>query len=74
MERRFRKALHRRQYSVCMHANSLCHIDGHHKVIRWQIVVHGGIDGYSHYVVYLSAASDNKSETVVLTVMASHQE
>lgn len=27
--------------------NSLWHIDGHHKLIRWGFVTHGGIDGYS---------------------------
>ena len=69
MERRFRNALHRRQYSVCM-PNSLWHMDGHHKLIRWRIVVHGGIDSYSRLVVYLTAASDNKSETVLTSFSA----
>ena len=46
MERRFRRALHQRQYSVCM-PNSLWHIDGYHKLIRWRIVIHGGIDGFT---------------------------
>ena len=41
---RFRQALHRRRYCVSM-PNSLWHIDGYHKLIRWRIVIHGGIDG-----------------------------
>ena len=64
MERRFRRALHRRRYSVCM-PNSLWHIDGHHKLIRWRIVVHGGIDGYSRLPVFLKASTNNKAETVL---------
>ena len=64
MERRFRRALHRRRYSVCM-PNSLRHIDGHHKLIRWRIVVHGGIDGYSRLPVYLRASTNNRAETVL---------
>ena len=31
--------------SACM-PNSLWHIDGYHKLIRWRIVIHGVIDGY----------------------------
>lgn len=26
------------------HANYVWHIDGHHKLIRWHLVTHGGID------------------------------
>ncbi|XP_035855770.1 uncharacterized protein LOC116050774 [Sander lucioperca] len=35
------RVLRRRQYSV-PGLNSLWHIDGHHKLIRWRFVVHGG--------------------------------
>ena len=69
MERRFRQALHRRKYSVCM-PNSLWHIDGHHKLVRWRIVVHGGIDGYSRLVVFLKASSNNKAETMLASFLA----
>ena len=36
------------------------HVDGYHKLIRWRIVVHGEIDGYSRVVGYLKAAVNNK--------------
>ena len=65
MERRFRQALHRRQYSVCM-PNSLWHIDGHHKLIRWRVVVHGGIDGYSRLVDFLSAQACSSAGRLLL--------
>ena len=49
---RWHKVLSRRSYSV-PGPNSLWHIDGHHSLIRWKFVIHGGIDGYSHSIVYL---------------------
>ncbi|KAL7379669.1 hypothetical protein ABVT39_003843 [Epinephelus coioides] len=42
----------RRRYSVPA-PNSLWHIHGNHKLIRWRFVVHGGIDGFSRLIVYL---------------------
>ena len=60
---RWHQVISRRTYSV-PGANSLWHIDGNHSLIRWRFVIHGGIDGYSRMVVYLSCATNNKSETV----------
>ncbi|CAL8238126.1 unnamed protein product, partial [Merluccius merluccius] len=54
----------RRTYQV-QGPNSLWHIDGNHKLIRWRIVIHGGIDGYSRLVVFLRASSNNRSSTVL---------
>ncbi|XP_062327720.1 uncharacterized protein LOC134028268 [Osmerus eperlanus] len=54
--------LHRRSYRVAG-PNSLWHLDGNHKLIRWRIVIHGGIDGYSRLVVFLRASSNNRSST-----------
>ena len=61
---RWRGAICRRNYSVCC-ANALWHIDGNHKMIRWRIVVHTAIDGYSRLVPYLYCANNNKSVTVL---------
>jgi len=61
---RWRKAVQRRKYNV--HSPlSLWHIDGCHKLIRWRIVVHGGIDGYSRIPVYLHASDNNQASTVL---------
>lgn len=38
--------------------------DSHHKLIRWRIVTHGAIDGYSRLVAYLDCSSNNRSTTV----------
>ena len=53
----------RRAYSV-PRPNSLWHIDGHHSLINWSFVIHGGIDGYSRLIVYLKCSTNNRSETV----------
>lgn len=55
VQARQRCALNRRVYSVPA-PNCLWHIDGLHCLIRWRIVVHGGIDGYSRRVIYLHAS------------------
>lgn len=54
----------RRQYTVAS-SNALWHIDGLHCLVRWRIIIHGGIDSYSrHNIVYLNA-SDNRAQTVL---------
>jgi len=40
VERRRTRVLHRRSYQV-ESPNALWHVDSHHKLIRWKIVVHG---------------------------------
>ena len=39
--------------------------DGHHKLIRWRLVTHGGIDGYTRLIVFLECSANNKAETVL---------
>ncbi|PIK37126.1 hypothetical protein BSL78_26040 [Apostichopus japonicus] len=64
VERRKATTLHRRQYHV-EGPNSVWHIDGNHKLIRWRFVIHGGIDGYSRIPVFLRCASNNRAETML---------
>ena len=61
---RFRRVIHRRKYSV-PYPNSLWHIDGYHKLVRWRIVIHGGVDGYSRIPVFLVASDNNRATTVL---------
>nr|XP_054600126.1 uncharacterized protein LOC129164370 [Nothobranchius furzeri]XP_054600127.1 uncharacterized protein LOC129164370 [Nothobranchius furzeri] len=50
--------------SYCVPAPlSLVHIDTNHKLIRYNIVIFGGIDGFSRKIMYLNAAADNKAST-----------
>ena len=57
-------AIRRRVYHVAG-PNSLWHLDGHHKLIRWKFVTHGAIDGYSRTITYLKCADNNRSPTVL---------
>ena len=61
---RWHQLVRRRPYSV-QGPNALWHIDGNHKLIRWRLVIHGGIDGFSRLVVYLNCSSDNRAATVL---------
>ena len=45
--------------------NAVWHIDGNHKLIRWRMVVHGGVDGYSRSIVYLQCSTNNRTTTVL---------
>jgi hypothetical protein len=44
----------RRNHYYVSRPNALWHIDGHHKMILWGIVIHGCIDGYSRTVRIVS--------------------
>lgn len=44
--------------------NSLWHLDGHHSLIRWKLVIHGCVDGKSRKIMYLHCSSNNLAETV----------
>jgi len=45
--------------------NYVWHIDGLHKLIRWKLVIHGAIDGYSRLVSFLSCSDNNTAQTVL---------
>lgn len=57
-------AVRRRVYHVDG-PNALWHLDGHHKLIRWKLVIHGAIDGYSRTITYLKCADNNRASTVL---------
>ena len=62
----------RRVYSVPS-SNALWHIDGLHCLIRWNIVIHGGIDGFSRRIMYLHASTNNKADTVLNYSLKPHK-
>lgn len=41
------------------------HLDGHHSLIRWKIVIHGCIDGFSRRIIFLRRNSNNLADTVL---------
>ncbi|KAA0706662.1 hypothetical protein E1301_Tti014012 [Triplophysa tibetana] len=62
--RRWSSAVARRTYYV-PYPNSLWHIDGNMRLIRWGLVIHGAIDGYSRLITYLNCNANNRAATVL---------
>ena len=58
------KAIVRRRYTIG-EPNEVWHCDGHHKLIRWRLVTHGCIDGYSRVITYLHCSTNNAASTVL---------
>lgn len=61
----------RRVYHVDA-SSDVWHIDGNHKLIRWWMVVHGGVDRYLHLITYFRCHTDSRSEFVLTERMRSH--
>lgn len=61
-QQRKQKAIKRREYHV-PGPHHLWHIDGHHKLIKYGLVTHGCVDGFSRAVMYLQCCDNNKSPT-----------
>lgn len=61
---RFLRACVKRVYRVPW-VNGLWHMDGHHKLIAYKMVIHGCIDGHSRFIVYLKALDNNRAESVL---------
>lgn len=55
----------RRRVYLADHPNSVWHLDGNHKLIRWRFVTHGAIDGYSRTITFLRCSDNNRATTVL---------
>ena len=60
---RWRQVIQRPSYHV-RSPNSLWHLEGNHKMVKWRFVVLAGIDGFSRVIFYVYCATDNTSRTV----------
>ena len=58
------RIIQRRGYNVYS-PRALYHLDGNHKLIRWRLVIHGMIDGFSRMIILLNCSTDNKASTVL---------
>jgi hypothetical protein len=65
MRKQVGKKKERKRYHV-PRPNSLWHIDGHHKLIAWGIVIHGIADGYSRKANKLLSTSCSSVIDVIL--------
>ena len=61
---RWRLVIYRRKYKVPT-PNSLWHFDSAHKLIRWKLIVHVCIDGFSRLITHCRCCDNNKAETVL---------
>ncbi|KAL2089875.1 hypothetical protein ACEWY4_014563 [Coilia grayii] len=61
---RRRRTIRRRIYSVSG-PNMLWHIDGNHKLVRWRMVFHGCVDGFSRAIIYLACLNNNRATSVL---------
>uniref|UniRef100_A0A0F8BQL1 Integrase catalytic domain-containing protein n=2 Tax=Larimichthys crocea TaxID=215358 RepID=A0A0F8BQL1_LARCR len=61
---RWSQTVARRMYHVPF-PNSLWHIDGHMRLIRWGFVTHAGIDGNTRLITYINCSTNNKALTVL---------
>jgi len=42
----------------------ILYTDGQHKLVRWRLVVHAAIDGYSRNLLFIKCSSNNKAATM----------
>lgn len=40
------------------------HFDSNHKLVRWRMVFHGCVDGFSQTIIYLQCISNNRASSV----------
>jgi hypothetical protein len=66
------QAIHRRDYHV-VRPNALWHIDGHHKLIQYGIVIHGGVDGYTRYVSDVAFYYFTGNEMFIVCIDCMHE-
>ncbi|KAL2099398.1 hypothetical protein ACEWY4_005878 [Coilia grayii] len=61
----------RRTYSVRGPLASV-HVDTNHKLIRYNLVIFGGVDGFSRKIMYLNAATNNRARTALSLFLELH--
>jgi hypothetical protein len=61
--RRLSEVIPRREY-VSRGPMDCVHIDGNHKLIRWKLVIHGGIDGCTREIIFLKCSDNNRAQAV----------
>lgn len=52
-----------RMYSA-PYPNAVWHVDGNRRMIQWQLVVHGGMGGFTWCVVHMKRANNNCATAV----------
>lgn len=68
VQERRKGRLQRRVYNV-KGPNHLWHVDTNHKLVRWNFIIIGGIDGYSRLPVMVKCKDNNKADTLLCCFM-----
>ena len=58
------RPIQRRTYNVPC-PNYMWHIDGNHKLIRYRMVIHCGINGFSRLITFLRCSDNNRADVVL---------
>ena len=61
---RWFEPINKRCYSV-LSPNSVWHMDGNLKLIRWGFVIYAAFDGYSRLIVFARVSLNNRADTVL---------
>ena len=61
---KLRRRLHRRRY-VVDEPNFVWHLEGHDKLKPFCVSIHGCIDGFSLYLIWLEVASSNRKPELI---------
>jgi hypothetical protein len=64
LQSRKSKPIRRRTYQVAG-PHHLWHIDGNHKLTKFNMVIHAGIDGFSRALMYVHCADNNRAQTAL---------
>jgi hypothetical protein len=64
IDRRSRRLIKRTVYHS-LGPFHMIHFDGHHKLIKWGLVTHGGIDGDTRLVFCLRCSNNNRADTAL---------
>ena len=69
----FGKKIVRKGYEVKA-PHSLWHVDGMHKLIRYGLIVHGCVDGFSRLVIWMQISTNNRAKTQLSYLKAAIKE
>lgn len=59
-----RRGAYIREFTALLLQTIFWHMDTNHKLIRWNLVIAGGIDGFSRFVVFLKCVDNNRADTI----------
>ena len=53
------------EYILLPHSNAVWHLHGNHKMIRWHLIIHAAVDGFSCCITYIMCSNYNCANAVL---------